>query len=103
LKEIFDDIEKHFQEAVDDYLDFCERNNKAPEKEYSGNFNIRIAPETHKKLKLEAERSNKTLNSIIANALDDYANNKSDISPSATSQRRNEIKYTAAISRVSES
>ena len=37
-----------FHGAVDDYLQLCEGQGKAPEKAYKGSFNIRIAPETHK-------------------------------------------------------
>ena len=36
-----------FHGAVDDYLQLCEGQGKAPEKAYKGSFNIRIAPETH--------------------------------------------------------
>ena len=39
-----------FHGAVDDYLQLCEGQGKAPEKAYKGSFNIRIAPETHKQL-----------------------------------------------------
>ncbi len=35
-----------FHGAVDDYLQLCEGQGKAPEKAYKGSFNIRIAPET---------------------------------------------------------
>ena len=43
-----------FHGAVDDYLLLCEENGKIPEKAYKGSFNIRIAPETHKKLVIHA-------------------------------------------------
>ena len=48
-----------FHGAVDDYLQLCEGQGKAPEKAYKGSFNIRIAPETHKQL-VENSRVDKT-------------------------------------------
>ena len=43
-----------FHGAVDDYLQLCEGQGKAPEKAYKGSFNIRIAPETHKQLVIQS-------------------------------------------------
>ncbi len=37
-----------FHEAVEDYLIFCEEHNCKPEKSYTGTFNVRIAPDTHR-------------------------------------------------------
>ena len=52
------DVEKEFHEAVDDYLAFCEQIGQAPEKEYKGTFNIRIQPNLHRRLSLEADKEN---------------------------------------------
>ena len=46
-------IEKEFQNAVDDYLSFCEEVGKEPDKEYKGTFNVRIKPSLHRKLTVE--------------------------------------------------
>ena len=37
-----------FHEAVEDYLIFCEEHNCKPEKSYTGTFNVRISPATHR-------------------------------------------------------
>ena len=37
-----------FHEAVDDYLIFCEEHDWKPQKSYTGAFNVRIAPDTHR-------------------------------------------------------
>lgn len=49
-----ENIELEFQNAVDDYLEFCKEVGKEPNKEYKGSFNVRISPELHKKLALLA-------------------------------------------------
>ena len=51
-----------FHGAVDDYLQLCEGQGKAPEKAYKGSFNIRIAPETHKQLVIHATACQMSLN-----------------------------------------
>ena len=48
------EIEKEFQTAVDEYLAFCAEIGKAPDREYSGTFNVRIKPETHKQIAIRA-------------------------------------------------
>jgi len=65
-------IEQDFRESVDAYLDMCERRGIAPEKEYSGLFQVRVSPETHRTLAIKAEASNKKLNTIVVEALEKY-------------------------------
>ena len=65
-------IEQEFQEAVDDYLDFCAEVGKEPEKEYKGSFNIRISPELHKRLAIVALKSGDTLNKAVEKAISSY-------------------------------
>ena len=54
-----------FHGAVDDYLQLCEGQGKAPEKAYKGSFNIRIAPETHKQLVIHATECQMSLNEYV--------------------------------------
>ena len=65
-------IEQEFHDAVDEYLSFCERNGKKPEKEYKGSFNIRISPALHWKLTNIASKRGVSLNSTIEEALSQY-------------------------------
>ena len=51
-----------FHEAVDDYLDICARIGKEPQKAYSGNLMLRIAPQVHASAVAAAETSGKSLN-----------------------------------------
>ena len=67
-----DELKKAFHESIDNYLDLCKKIGKAPEKEYSGTFNIRISSELHRKAALLAEAENVSLNRIITRAIDKY-------------------------------
>lgn len=53
---------KAFQDAVDDYVATCSRNEKAPEKPYSGKVMFRIKPEVHARAALAAQLAGKSLN-----------------------------------------
>ena len=61
-----------FEEAVDDYLELCEEENKEPEKPFKGSFNVRTGPDLHRKAVLYAKSKGTNLNSIIADALEKY-------------------------------
>ena len=51
-----------FREAVDDYLATCAALGKPPQRPYSGNLMLRVAPEIHSKAALAAELAGKSLN-----------------------------------------
>lgn len=51
-----------FREAVDDYLATCAAVGKPPQRPYSGNLMLRVAPEIHSKAALAAELAGKSLN-----------------------------------------
>lgn len=67
-------IEQEFHNAVDDYLAFCEEVGKEPDKEYKGLFNVRIAPELHKKLAVLSSKTGTSLNSIVEISIEQYLN-----------------------------
>jgi predicted HicB family RNase H-like nuclease len=63
------DLEEAFRNSLDDYLTFCEEQGDNPEKPYSGKFNLRINPELHKQLALEAANQGKSLNTYVEEIL----------------------------------
>ncbi len=65
-------VEDAFHEAVDDYLKFCAEVGKEPDKEYKGSFNVRVAPELHRALDLEAHKEGISMNQFIEKALSSY-------------------------------
>lgn len=68
----FDELEAAFKEAVDDYLELCERHGKEPEKAYKGQFNVRISSELHRTIAINATKLNMSLNQYVENALIDF-------------------------------
>jgi predicted HicB family RNase H-like nuclease len=58
-----------FEEAVDDYLEFCKETGKQPEKPFKGSFNLRLDPELHKRLVNNAMSEGKTLNTFVKDLL----------------------------------
>ena len=63
------ELKKAFKESIDDYLAFCEEKGEKPEKPFSGNLVIRIDPELHKKLAIQARKKKKSLNAFIEERL----------------------------------
>ena len=57
-----------FHGVIDDYLAMCKEKKVKPEKAYKGSFNIRISPDLHKKLAIQAI-ANMSLNSYIEKTL----------------------------------
>jgi len=68
----FAELENCFHESVDDYIETCKAIGKAPQKSYSGTFNVRIGSKTHHILVREAQLKNITLNSFVKEILDQY-------------------------------
>ncbi len=65
------EVKGAFEEAVNDYIELCEENGKKLEKSYKGSFNIRIAPEIHKKAKRLALMKGISLNQFIQKAVEE--------------------------------
>lgn len=78
------DVAKEFHCAVDDYLIFCKKIGKNPEKEYKGTFNVRIKPELHKKLALRALENGDTLNHAVEKAIAMYLSDHFIVNTSTT-------------------
>ena len=67
------ELKQAFQDSVDDYLAFCAERGENPEKPYSGKFVVRLEPELHKNIAIEARKKGKSLNvwvkDVISKAL----------------------------------
>jgi predicted HicB family RNase H-like nuclease len=66
------DLRQAFQNSVEDYLEFCHERNEEPEKPFSGKFIVRISPELHRKIYIQAKTSGKSLNRWVSEALENY-------------------------------
>jgi len=65
------ELKMAFEEAVEDYVDLCNRENKDIEKSYKGSFNVRIPPDLHRKVKRTAVQMGLSLNQFIQKAVED--------------------------------
>lgn len=67
--ESVDQLRKAFQDSVDDYLEFCAERGADPEKPYSGKFVVRVEPELHKRLAIEARKRGVSINALVGETL----------------------------------
>jgi predicted HicB family RNase H-like nuclease len=59
-----------FHQSIDNYLQMCANTGKTPDKEFKGTFNIRISPELHRGISLQAAQQGISLNQYVLNALE---------------------------------
>ena len=69
-------LKNDFEAAVDGYLDYCAEKGIEPEKMYKGSFNIRIAPELHKKLAIYSFANQNSINATVEEAIEEYLADK---------------------------
>ena len=59
-----------FKDAIDTYLDYCQRKNIKPHKGYNGVLNIRIPSEIHCKIAMISENSGTSINAFIRDSIE---------------------------------
>jgi predicted HicB family RNase H-like nuclease len=64
-----DEIRNAFEEAVDFYLETCSTSGREPQKPFSGRLSLRLTPELHAHLAVQAETTGKSLNSLVVETL----------------------------------
>jgi predicted HicB family RNase H-like nuclease len=67
-------LTEDFHNAVDEYIDFCKKSGKQPEKPFKGSFNVRIKPELHRKAALEASARGLSLNAFVEDSINRNVN-----------------------------
>jgi len=63
------ELRNAFRDSIDDYLDFCASRGEEPEKPYSGKFVVRVDPELHKTIFIEAKKTGKSINAWVSDNL----------------------------------
>ena len=63
------DIRRAFQEAVDFYLDTSAKRGREPQKPFSGRLMLRLPPELHARLAIQAQATGRSLNSLVTETL----------------------------------
>lgn len=67
--ETVDELQREFENAVDTYLMSCKKLGVAPDREYTGKFNLRLPEELHRTLSEEAEAEDISLNDLVIRKL----------------------------------
>jgi len=90
-----------FKESVDDYLQWCADEGRAPEKSFNGKLLIRINPAVHRSLAHLAETRSTSINTLAVEAL---AKLVGDVESKERKQsKRKSVKRQAKRSQVSSS
>ncbi|RWX50321.1 putative nuclease of the RNAse H fold, HicB family [Candidatus Electrothrix marina] len=64
------ELKDAFHEAVDFYLESCEKAGREPNKPFSGKFMVRVDPSLHGKVAAAAVSAGKSLNKWVAETLE---------------------------------
>jgi predicted HicB family RNase H-like nuclease len=64
-----EELELAFHEAVEHYLEVCEKIGQEPQRSYSGKLTLRIPPEIHMAVATAAEINSKSINQWAADVL----------------------------------
>jgi predicted HicB family RNase H-like nuclease len=65
-----DELKAALAESVEVYLEYCAKKDRAPEKPFSGTFNVRLTPEIHQQLARKAAQDGVSLNKWVAKTLE---------------------------------
>jgi len=63
------EIKQAFHDVIDTYLEACEKEGIIASKPYSGKFNLRVNPDLHRELSIEAAQDGISLNDLIQELL----------------------------------
>lgn len=66
------ELEAMFHQSIDNYLAMCQETGKNPNKEFKGSFNVRLTPELHRNMSMEAAREGITLNQCVSKAIQQF-------------------------------
>jgi len=65
-----DEVKAAYIEAVEDYIFLCAEVGKEPMKSFKGSFNVRLSPQLHRQVSMEAVKHNMNLNQFIQKTLE---------------------------------
>lgn len=70
-----EELKRAFREAVEDYIALCRRTGKPLHRSYKGSFNVRVAPELHKRAALRSSTLGISLNQLVQRAIEKEVEN----------------------------
>jgi predicted HicB family RNase H-like nuclease len=63
------ELRTEFKKSLQVFLDVCKDKGLEPRRNFSGKFNLRISPELHERLAIEAQAQGKSINTLVQEAL----------------------------------
>ncbi len=72
------ELKKAFRDSIDDYLDYCNERGEQPERPFSGRLMVRLSPDLHRQVYIQAQQSGKSLNQWIAEQLQEISYPRND-------------------------
>jgi predicted HicB family RNase H-like nuclease len=70
------ELRKEFRNSLDVFLEVCSEKGINPIKEYSGKFNLRIAPKLHSEIAIQASAEEKSLNQWVMDIIEQNLHKK---------------------------
>jgi len=64
------ELQRAFEDSVDDYLEFCANEGVEPEKSFSGRFIVRTSSDLHRRVHAAAASAGESVNSWVSHVLD---------------------------------
>jgi predicted HicB family RNase H-like nuclease len=80
-------LRQEFRNSVDDYLEFCARRGKEPDRPYSGKVLLRLTPDLHRAAAVAAAREGASLNAWVAGLVEAGATVRADHAPRSRVRR----------------
>ena len=65
------ELRTEFKKSLQVFLEVCQEKGLEPRRNFSGKFNLRISPELHERLAIEAQAQGKSINTLAQEALQD--------------------------------
>lgn len=66
------ELRSEFKKSLEVFLEVCRERGIEPKRSFSGKFNLRIPPELHERLALEAQAKGKSINALAQEALSQW-------------------------------
>lgn len=63
------ELRTEFKKSLQIFLQVCKEKEIEPQRQFSGKFNLRITPELHKRLAIEAQAQGKSINTLAQETL----------------------------------
>lgn len=70
--ETIPELRTSFESAVDAYIADCESRGVEPEKSCSGQFQVRVDPDLHRRVRTFASETGDSINAVVASALESF-------------------------------